>query len=350
MADCRRDVSLAGVTLSEPEPFDLVIVADNSKSLAWSRDQLAAGLRDLLTNVKGASVRVFLLTPTQYGADSAKARAPITGTPFVSWKDPATAQAYSPAVTTFEQSCTDPAGTPISCPDPEGTVSYRAHGSWTFRSPEPIAVIRPDMTDAEFQGAQQGVADQILALGGTGSPSEQPLCTLARYVTQPPSALAKNAVFLVISDEDDVSLPSDCLRGYDAELTATRQEIASTPCTSGCDMYSYSTKGTIHLAGRDVTCAAFTDTGTMIAGTEHSSAFGGDALASCDGYVSRPCTDAERADAKPACDPGQSVVKCQYRCETTDDVWCIARVTDSKVNACSQSFTFDGQTYDNLLP
>ncbi|HYQ01880.1 MAG TPA: hypothetical protein VER96_24575 [Polyangiaceae bacterium] len=347
-ADCRRDVSLTGVTLSEPEPFDLVIVADNSKSLAWSRDQLAAGLRDLLTNVKGGSVRVLLLTPTQYGADSAPARTPISGTPLVSWKDPATGQAYSPAVTMFEQSCTDPAGTSIVCPDPKGPAPYRVHGSWTFRAPTPIAVIRPDMTDTEFQNVQQAVADQILALGGTGSPSEQPLCTLARYVTQPASALPKNAVFLVISDEDDVSLPRDCLRGYDAELIATQQEDASRPCTSGCDVYSYSTKGTVHIAGRDTTCAAFTDTGKMIAGTERSTAFSGDTLASCDGYASRACTDAERTDATRSCNPGESIVNCQYRCETTEDVWCIVRVTDPKLNACTQAFTFDGQSYDNL--
>src|SRR5512140_3142168 len=35
---CRRDVSLTAVTIGAPAPFDLIIVADHSQSLAWSRD------------------------------------------------------------------------------------------------------------------------------------------------------------------------------------------------------------------------------------------------------------------------------------------------------------------------
>src|SRR5512143_2178972 len=36
-AGCRRDVSFTAVTVGAPPPFDLVIVADNSDSLSWSR-------------------------------------------------------------------------------------------------------------------------------------------------------------------------------------------------------------------------------------------------------------------------------------------------------------------------
>src|SRR6185295_3732443 len=66
--DCEREVTLQAVVLGEPAPFDLVIVADHSQSLAWSRDELSSGLRELLTHAEGRDVRVFLLTPTQYGA------------------------------------------------------------------------------------------------------------------------------------------------------------------------------------------------------------------------------------------------------------------------------------------
>src|SRR5205814_276418 len=64
-AGCQHDVSLTAVTLGTPQPFDLVIVADNSDSLSFSREDLSAGVRDLLTNVRGRDVRVFLLTSTQ---------------------------------------------------------------------------------------------------------------------------------------------------------------------------------------------------------------------------------------------------------------------------------------------
>src|SRR5262252_6915161 len=43
-AGCRRDVSLKAVTFGKPPPFDVVIVADNSDSLSWSRDDLSSGL------------------------------------------------------------------------------------------------------------------------------------------------------------------------------------------------------------------------------------------------------------------------------------------------------------------
>src|ERR1041384_5569193 len=51
--DCHRDVSLTAVTLGTPPPFDLVIVADHSQSLAWSRDELSAGLGNLLRDARG---------------------------------------------------------------------------------------------------------------------------------------------------------------------------------------------------------------------------------------------------------------------------------------------------------
>jgi hypothetical protein len=55
-------------------------------SLAWSRDELSKGLQDLLTHVAGRQVRVFLLTPTQYGASSAPAKQALTGDPVVAQK------------------------------------------------------------------------------------------------------------------------------------------------------------------------------------------------------------------------------------------------------------------------
>ena len=76
-AGCEREVSLQPVRLGEPQPFDLVIVADHSDSLAWSRDALASGLQDLLTNVRGRAARVFLLTPTAKNAQTMLARASL---------------------------------------------------------------------------------------------------------------------------------------------------------------------------------------------------------------------------------------------------------------------------------
>ena len=162
--DCERDVTLQAVVLGEPGPFDLIIVADHSDSLAWSRDELTRGLKNLLTNVQGRSVRVFLLTPTQYGASSQAANTPFTTTTIVAWQDPLTLEPYENAVTEYVETCNDPQGQTITCPEPASLVLRDEHGKWNFIMPAPVAVIEPDMTDAEFASEQMAVANAILAL------------------------------------------------------------------------------------------------------------------------------------------------------------------------------------------
>lgn len=345
--DCERQVSLQAVTLGEPAPFDLVIVADHSMSLAWSRDDLSSGLKDLLTHVQGRQVRVFLLTPTQYGASSAAARIPLTGDPAVSWQDPATGSAYEDAVTEYSQSCTDPAGAAIDCPDPRGKVPYKVQGKWSFVMPEPVATLAPGMSAADFASEAEAVKSAILAIGGKGSPQEQPLCTLARYISQPAALLPKNAVFLLITDEDDVSRPDDCVATFEAELRSTRAALGATPCSSGCDAYRYGMKGTRHWQRMPFTCAAFDDTGTRIAGTDESSWYNLNFGTSCDGITPGACTTEERATIEPFCESGLKLAECTREC-ATDEITCSVDLPTPDVDACTSSFSYGGQTYANL--
>jgi hypothetical protein len=345
--ECERAVTLQAVVLGEPAPFDLVIVADHSDSLAWSRDELSVGLRDLLTNVKGRAVRVFLLTPTQYGASSAAARVPLSGDAVVAWQDPESGLAFEDAVTEYVQTCTDPAGASIDCPDPKGKVPYQAHGEWHFVMPEPIATLTPDMTDAAFAAEGQAVSDAILALGGNGSPNEQPLCTLARYAAQPKSELPQNAVFLVISDEDDVSVPDDCLLSFDSALNERRRVISTSPCSSDCDVYRYGMTGRSHWIRHPYTCAAFTDTGEPIPGTEMMSWYNITSLPSCDGVVAGACTPAEEEKVQPFCDSGLELTSCQKEC-TDMEATCQVELMDASIDACNESFMYNGKTWANL--
>jgi len=344
--DCERDVSLTAVTLGAPAPFDLIIVADHSQSLAWSRDELSAGLKGLLEDARGRDVRIFLLTPTQYGASSAEAEMPLSGMSVVDWKDPATGQAYTNAMTTFVKSCTDPSGAPMACPDSKATTPYKAEGTWRFDMPAPIATLRADMSEAEFAAQQMAVSDAILAIGGTGSPYEQPLCTLARYVSQPPEKLPKNAVFLLISDEDDSSVPNKCLAGYHAELTQSRSEASTTPCSSNCDTYRYYADGDSSSKTMTFTCAAFDDTGKEIPGTElESTAYQG--TPSCAEVQAGACTDDEEKTVSNFCAGGSRVVSCVRGC-SPNAVTCSVDLPDASVNACTQAFSKNGIQYANL--
>jgi hypothetical protein len=344
--DCHRDVSLTAVTLGEAAPFDLVIVADHSQSLAWSRDELSAGLKSLLQDVRGRDVRIFLLTPTQYGASSAQAQVPLSGMSVVDWQDPATGKAYTNAMTTFVQTCTDPAGTPITCPDSKGTTPYKAQGTWRFDMPAPIAILQPGMTDAAFSAEQTAVTNAILAIGGTGSAYEQPLCTLARYVSQAREKLPKNAVFLLISDEDDKSVPSECLAGYTAALSLTKVEATLTACSSNCDTYRYYAQGSTNNKTLTFKCAAFDDTGKQISGTEHeSTAYQG--TPDCGAVQAGPCTADESKTVSSFCASGSSLVSCVRGC-SPNAATCSVDVADASVNPCTQSFSKNGTKYDNL--
>lgn len=345
--DCHRDVSLTAVTLSDPQPFDLIIVADHSGSLAWSRSALSAGLRDLLTNIKGRAARIFILTPTQYGASSGAAQKPLAGDSVVAWDDPGSKIAYSNAMTTYTQSCTNAMGVAIACPSAKGPDPYKVQGKWTFDMPAPIATLTPSMSDADFAAEQQTVADAILAIEGTGSPHEQPLCTLSRYVSQPKASLPQNAVFLLISDEDDISTPVDCLTGFTGELNVTESETGSTVCSSNCDAYRFTMTADYFWKRLPFTCAAFDDLGNPIAGTERMSWLNQAQQASCAGFNAGPCTADEQQQAGMFCDAGLKLVKCDREC-ANGSTSCTVDLHDPTVNACSQAFTFSGSSYANV--
>ncbi|HEX6766896.1 MAG TPA: hypothetical protein VF103_15480 [Polyangiaceae bacterium] len=347
-AGCRRDVSLQAVTLGEPAPFDLVIVADHSGSLAWSRDELTAGLGNLLTNVEGRDVRVFILTPTQYGESSSAAILPLQNEPVVPWKDPATGRAYEDAATDYSQICTSPEGAVIDCPSPLGPTPYHVEGTWSFVMPDPIAVIRPDMTSAEFRAEQDAVAEAILAIGGTGSPQEQPLCTLARYFSQDASLMPENATFLLISDEDDVSTPRECLAGWTGDVQVTRNESGTTPCSSGCDAYRFGMTGDSYAKGFSIVCAAFDDLGNPIRGSEQMQYASQPGLPSCSGVTPGPCTQADEDLVDWVCESGKKITSCTVDCAMSGNNTCSVDVPTPDVNPCTGSFSYQGRTWSNL--
>ena len=238
---CSRSVSLRGVTIARPVPFDVVIVADNSDSLSWSRDSLSAGLKNLLSRVHGHEARFFVLTTTQYGKSSQAAVSPMTGEDLVGWKDSVSGSPYLNEVTTYVQTCVDGTGVPTTCPKMPRNydVSWTVTGTWQFQMPAAVAAITADMDDAAIVAQQKRIADAILALGGGGSQQEQPICTLLRYIGQDSSALPKHAVFVVLTDEDDTSPSEMCLGGYQAVQQVSATSTVTT-CTSDCPEYDYS--------------------------------------------------------------------------------------------------------------
>ncbi len=345
---CQRVIDLStDVTLSTPPPFDVVIVADNSDSLSWSHADLASGLQGLLTYVHGRDVRFFILTTTQYGQSSKGAVSMLTGQSLVTWSSSVSGAAYADPVTQYTQSCSDPTGTAIACPSYPPLAPVDVHGQWTFTMPPPIAAITASMTDAQIAAQQQAISSAMLGLVGGGTSEEQPICTLNRYIAQPPSALPAHAVFIVLSDEDDVTPPTDCLAGYDFTPQATSIPES---CSANCSQYTFEMWAPTAETTLAYSCVPEDDDGTLHEdlATSHTAAAPGTFSASCASAIGA-CSAAQVAFAQSDCGSTAAVQNCTYSCAATSTlIGCTVNETSATPDICTQSFSSGGVTYANI--
>ncbi len=346
--DCVREVSAMAVELDELPPFDVVIVADHSGSLGWSREDLAEGLSTLLAEVRGHTARVFVLTPTQYGATTSEAIDPALGTDIVLWRDEFTRMPFEHAMTEYTQVCLDAQGEEITCPMDTSQPGVSMEGTFRFLMPDPVATITPELDDAELAVEQEAVSEAILSLGGTGSPVEQPLCTLNRYVLQDPAVLPERAVFVVISDEDHVAPASDCLAGF--EYSSFEAVSDRVPCDEGCERYEYFA-ARLRLDRRiEFECVPVDDAGTphldLAVPRGWSVDEGTDP--SCQATEPVACRDEDVPDPAQACGVNRVVQSCRSLCRQVRLLDCTLE-TRAEADRCSEPFTHDGTAYGSHL-
>jgi hypothetical protein len=345
---CQKEVTFSNVVVERPEPFDVVIVADHSGSISWSRANLTEGLQNLLSYVHGQEVRFFLLTPTQYGASSEKA-VTAGNAPLVSWRDPVTREPYQNAITEYQLDCSDVNGAAIDCDLHEAYfgTGLTLKGRWHFQMPEPLARITPAMSDAEVAAEQSRIADSILALGAEGAQIEQPLCSLHRYIAQAASVLPKHAVFLLLSDEDDASTPDQCLLSYTYQETG---EPADSPCDADCDFTRYSATFTKSVESNDYTCMPVDDDGTR----HPEGAYQGGGVSGgnpeCVPGPAVPCGSEQQALAQEFCGEGYIAEDCMVSCGGGSGYTCFVDLPlpDISVDACTQSFSLSGMSYASI--
>jgi hypothetical protein len=343
---CQREVLFEAVALSDPPPFDVVIVADHSGSIAWSREELTAGLRDLLDDAKGHDVRVFVLTPTQYGASSPDPIDPVSGEDFVMWRDPVTGTPFGNPMTRYSQACWDAAGVAMPCPTyPSPPMAFSLEGWWNFQMPEPVAVIRKGMTGPERGEQQRALTDAVLALGTDGSPQEQPVCTLNRYVLQDEQELPDHVIFLVLSDEDDTSEPEDCLLGHRQETSAIGSTTYTSGCTSDCDAYQFAMTQPAAQRTLEFSCVPVDDMGNQFPGQAVPGQTFLPPVEVCDAAVS-DCNTGDLAGAKYGCAEGSVVVDCQKLCAATSDYYSTCLLSlPTEVDLCTESFVHGDMEY-----
>jgi hypothetical protein len=345
---CQKEVTFSNVVVEKPEPFDVVIVADHSGSISWSRASLTEGLQNLLEYVHGQEVRFFLLTPTQYGASSEKA-VTAGNAPLVSFRDPVTQQAYRNAITEYTLNCTGVNGAAVDCEQREeyyGT-GFTLKGRWEFQLPEPLARITPDMSESDVAAEQTKIADSILALGSDGAQIEQPLCSLHRYLGQVAAELPKHVVFLVLSDEDDASTPDQCLLSYTYAETG---EPADSPCDANCEFTRYSATFIRAVESNEYTCMPVDDDGTRHPEGSYRGGGVSGGNPECTPGPATPCGAAQQALAQEFCGEGYVAEDCMVSCGGGSGYTCFVDLPlpDISVDACSQSFSLNGTSYANI--
>ena len=344
---CTRVESISAVAIERPEPFDVVIVADHSGSLSWSRDSLSSGLKNLLAYAHGQEVRFFVLTPTQYGASSEAART-AGYWPLVVWQDPVTNKPYSHASTEFVEVCTDPTGATFDCAkrsEMEGK-GITVKGTWEFQMPQPIAAITPDMTSAQIGEQQDKIAAGILALGSDGAQTEQPICTLNRYIAQSPNLLPKHAVFVLLSDEDDQSTPDECLASYTYQEHEDGKNDAA--CTQNCDVYRFEALYMHPSESVDYDCVPVDDQGV-----HHPENATQQSTSSSDGPTCTPgsvtsCGAPEIALANQFCNNGHVPENCQATCTAGSGYFCTLDRPTASPDLCTTAFSLNGTSYSNF--
>jgi hypothetical protein len=344
---CERPVTFSTVVVERPEPFDVVIVADHSGSLSWSRDSLSTGLQTLLASVHGQQARFFILTPTQYDITSEPAKT-VGFVPLVTFRDPVTDEPYENAVTEYVDTCTDATGAIIDCSLRQEYQSkgLRLEGVWEFRMPEPIAAVTPDMDDAAIAAEQAKIADGILALGLEGAQEEQPLCTLNRYISQLETALPYNAVFVVISDEDDKSTPDECLASY--SWIETNQGDGNTPCDANCELFRFSAVYLEPVASVEYTCVPVDDNGVRHPENSFWRSTTSSANPTCTPGTTAACDEQALDVAVTGCGDGHVAEDCLLDCSGGSGYTCFLERPADTADICTTSFVENGTTYENF--
>jgi hypothetical protein len=345
---CTRVETISALAIERPEPFDVVIVADHSGSLSWSRDSLSAGLKNLLAHAHGQEVRFFVLTPTQYGASSEAARTINGWPPLVVWQDPVTEKPYSHAITEYKQGCADVKGAPIDCAqrDEVRGKGLSIKGTWELQMPPPIAAITPDMTTAQITLQQQKIVDGILALGSDGAQFEQPICTLNRYIAQDRSKLPKHAVFVLLSDEDDQSKPGECLASYSYEEREDGKNDEA--CSQNCDVDRYEALFMRPSQSVEYDCVPVDDQGVHHPenGTHHSTS--SSAGPTCTPGSETICGVPEFELTKVFCNGAHVAENCKATCTAGSGYLCMLDRPPTSADLCTTAFTENGTSYANF--
>jgi hypothetical protein len=345
---CEREVTFEAVELEEPPPFDVVIVADHSDSLSWSKDELAAGLSDLLDDVYGHDARFFVLTPTQYGASSAGAMDWNTGRDLVQWRDPVSGLPYENEMTRYVASCVDGEVQPRVCPSTATDEPFTVNGVFEFVMPEPVAEITREMGKPEIAEQRDALSFAITNLGGRASQVEQPVCTLNRYVSQSAAALPENVVFLVISDEDDTSSPNDCIASYRYTHQQNVNMRHVPGCTGDCDFWRSTVQRSASSRQVNYLCVPVDDFGMTFPEQAVADGSGLSSVPTCEGEPTE-CTAGDLDRAASDCGAGFAVEACTRSCTEASTVpLCSVDLVDGSPNPCNASFEYRDNTYANL--
>jgi len=228
------------------QPAKLVLVIDDSSSMADIQKKVAASLKNALASLKGKNVRVYAYSTTairagkgnfgktygsqmpygqgifsNYTGSLPTALGLKTGGNYTNryWNSNSSISPYLyKEVFVKKGSTTEPFIDGMFYNHDEVIEKYSINKS-AFDSDDGSVFLSADLTDAEFNTALDKIHSTIDSFGVKGNTYETPLCTLLTILkNEGPHAILdtkEKTTFLVVTDETNATMP--CLAGYHAE-------------------------------------------------------------------------------------------------------------------------------------
>ncbi len=363
--DCSssRVVEIDPQLKSNKPNMKLFMIVDNSNSMSAHQSTLSSAMDGLLNGIRGYNVTAYLYSTTLYG-------------PFLPWNgitlpgfqddyiwsdkaDSQTAKSYSwlenggPMSSTGLPDASQAAHiTQLERHDTLSLARSFASG-WGGSNP----TFTENMSDADFTSMKTNLKNRILGMGTNGSnSSESGSCNLVRALleTGPNKVFEPGdfAAFLILSDEDDSSSASTCVRSLTTGLKAQSYQYlqADDTCGNSCASYTYTVNfDPLPTVNAECLVTKIVDNvpETWTYWTDNSES------RSCSIVGSLACTSSQLSQAQAQCIGTLVPGTCSYQCgcSAASGLFCSDAdyVTLTVPNACTNSFTQNGITYVNAI-
>ncbi|MFH1017279.1 MAG: hypothetical protein V1798_03745 [Pseudomonadota bacterium] len=348
---------------SDKPNVKLVMIVDNSNSMTAHQTKLSLAMDGLLNGIRGYNVTVYLYSTTPYGSFLPWSGILLPGfqSDYV-WSQKAVTQ--TDTLYTWLQS-----GSPMSSTSPPSGT--QASAITQLKRNDTLSLVRSfaagsggsnptfteSMSDTDFAVLKTQLKNRILDMGTSGSnSSESGSCNLVRALLETGQNKIFDpgdvAAFLILSDEDDFSSASTCVRSLVTGLKVENYTSLQpdNTCGNSCASYVY-TVNSSPLPTVNALCSVVTYVDNVPRTWTYWTTLSENKSCSIAGSLG--CTSSQLSQAQSGCMGTIVPSTCSYQCgcSAQSGLSCPTsdHVTLTIPNACTNSFTLNGVTYADVI-